>query len=63
MNENQLTCIRMHHLKGDTVCLYLYRNKGGRGMIQLGSTYKNWIIGQVKYRETTKVNIKAGEGL
>ena len=53
----------MHHLKGDTVCLYLYRNKGGRGMIQLGSTYKNWIIGQVKYRETTKVNIKADEGL
>ena len=35
-----LTCNRMHYLKADVDRLYIPRNEGGSGMIQLELSYK-----------------------
>ena len=47
-----LTCNRMHHPKADVDRLYVPRNEGGRGMIQLELSYKTSTIGQHKYLAT-----------
>ena len=48
-----LTCNRMHNPKADVDRLYVPRNEGGRGMIQLELSYKTSTIGQHKYLTTT----------
>ena len=40
------TCNRMHHLKTDVNKLYIPRNKGENGMIQLKLSYKTSTIDQ-----------------
>ena len=40
-----LTCHGMHHPKADVDRLYLPRNEGGRGLIQLELAYKSFTIG------------------
>ena len=44
-----LTCNRIHHPKADVDRLYVPRNEGRRGMIQLQLSYKTSTIGQHKY--------------
>ena len=44
-----LTSNKMHHLKADFDCLYLPRSSGGRGMIDLVTSYKTTTIGVQKY--------------
>ena len=48
-----LTCNRIHHPKADVDRLYIPRNEGGRGMIQLELSYKTSTIGQHKYLTAT----------
>ena len=48
-----MTCSRMHHPKADIDRLYIPRNEGGRGMMQLEQSLKT-TIGIQKYLETTK---------
>ena len=36
----------MHHVQADVGSLYIPRNEGGRGMIQLELSYKTSTIGQ-----------------
>ena len=48
-----LTCNRMHHPKDDVDTLYIPRNEGGRGLMQLELSYKTSTIGQHKYITTT----------
>ena len=43
-----LTCNGMHHAKADVERLYIPRNEGGRGMIQLEFSYKTTTIAQHK---------------
>ena len=49
-----MTCNRMHHLKADVDRLYIPRNEGGRGMIQLELSLKTTTISIQKQLETTK---------
>ena len=44
----------MHHPKSDVDRLYIPRNRGGRGMIQLELSYKTSTIGLCKYLESTQ---------
>ena len=44
----------MHHPKADVGRLYIPRNEGGRGRIQLELCLKTTTIGMQKYLETTK---------
>ena len=64
MNENQLTCSKTHHLKGEIlfVCVCVGAKVAGV-WYNWGQLNKNAIIAQMKYLEITRVNIKAGEGL
>ena len=43
----------MHHRKADVDRLYIPRNEGGSGMIQLELSYKTSTTGQHKYHTTT----------
>ena len=43
----------MHHLKAGVDRLYIPKNKGGRGMMQLELRYKTSTIGEHKYLTTT----------
>ena len=43
----------MHHPRADIVHLYIKRENGGRGLIQLELTYKTTTIGLKKYLDTT----------
>ena len=43
----------MHYPKANVDRLYIPKNEGGRGMIQLELSYKTSTIGQHKYRTTT----------
>jgi hypothetical protein len=47
-----LTMYRMHHPKADTDRLYVKRNEGGRGMLQIKVAYKAEIINNAKYLNT-----------
>ena len=47
-----LTLERMHHPKSDVDRLYLPRNEGGRGLIQLKTAYKTTTIGLDTYLNT-----------
>ena len=47
--RNFLTMYKMHHLKSDVDRLYLLRNEGGGGLIQLELSYKSTTIGLDKY--------------
>ena len=49
-----LTMERMHHPRADVDRMYLPRNKGGRGLIQLESAYKTATIGLDAYLNATK---------
>ena len=49
-----LTANNMHHPKADVDRLYLPRNKGGRGMIQLEMSYKTSTIGLNRYFEQSQ---------
>lgn len=51
--RKQLTCNRMLHPKSDVDRLYLPRNIGGRGMIQLELSYKTSTIGLSSYLNNT----------
>ena len=44
-----LTSNKMHHPKADVDRLYLPRSSGGRGMIELETSYKTTTIGMQKY--------------
>ena len=44
-----LTSNKMHHPKADIDHMYLTRSSGGRGMIQLETSYKTTTIGMQKY--------------
>ena len=48
-----LTLSKMHHPKADVDRLYLPRNAGGRGLIQLEATYKKTTIGLDTYLKDT----------
>ena len=48
------TCNRMLHPKSDVDRLYLPRNKGGRGMIQIELSYKTSTIGLSNYLDNTE---------
>ena len=48
-----LTLSKMHHPKADVDRLYLPRNAGGRGLIQLEATYKTTTIGLDTYLRNT----------
>ena len=48
-----LTLSKMHHPKADVDRLYLPRNAGGRGLIQLEATYKTTTIGLDTYLKNT----------
>ena len=39
----------MHHPKADLDRLYIPRNKGGKGLLQFGLSYKTSTIGLDKY--------------
>ena len=43
----------MHHPKSDVGRLYIPKNKGGRGMIQLELLYKTSAIGLAQYLDDT----------
>ena len=47
-----LTLQRMHHPKADMDRMYLLRNEGGRGLIQLQTAYKTATIGLDTYLDT-----------
>ena len=47
-----LTLQRMHHPKADMDRMYLLRNEGGRGLIQLQTAYKTASIGLDTYLDT-----------
>ena len=47
--RKRFTCHRMHHPKSGDDRLYVPRNKGGRGMIQLEVSYKTTTIGLAEY--------------
>ena len=49
-----MTCNRIHHPKADVDRLYIRRNEGGRGMIQLELSLKTTAFGLQKYLETIK---------
>ena len=49
-----LTMERMHHPRADVDRMYLPRNKGGRGLIQLEIAYKTATIGLDAYLNVTK---------
>ncbi|XP_074608050.1 uncharacterized protein LOC141860765 [Acropora palmata] len=49
-----LTMERMHHPRADVDRMYLPRNKGGRGLIQLEIAYKTATIGLDAYLNATK---------
>ena len=49
-----LTCQLMHHPKADVARLYIPRNKGGRGLMQLELCYKTSTIGLYHYLTKTK---------
>ena len=46
------TLQRMHHPKADMDRMYLLRNEGGRGLIQLQTAYKTATIGLDTYLDT-----------
>ena len=48
-----LTLSKMHHTKADVDRLYLSRNAGGRGLIQLKASYKTTTIGLDTYLKNT----------
>ena len=48
-----ITCHRMHHPRADIKHLYVKRENGGRGLIQLKLTYKTTTVGIKKYLDTT----------
>jgi len=48
-----LTLSKMHHTKADVDRLYLPRNAGGRGLIQLEASYKTTTIGLDTYLKNT----------
>ena len=52
--RNFLTMYKMHHLKSDVDRLYLLRNEGGGGLIQLELSYKSTTIGLDKYFQKTQ---------
>ena len=53
--RKSMNCNQMHHSKIDVDrLLYIPRNEGGRGMIQLKLSLKTTTIGVQKYLETTK---------
>ena len=43
----------MHHPKADMDRMYLPRNEGGRGLVQLETAYKRATIGLDTYLDTT----------
>ena len=47
-----LTLQRIHHPKADMDRMYLLRNEGGRGLIQLQTAYKTATIGLDTYLDT-----------
>ena len=49
-----LTKERMHHPKSDVDRMYLPRSTGGRGLIQIETTYKTTTIGLAKYVEKSQ---------
>ena len=49
-----LTKDRMHHPKSDIDRMYLPRSSGGRGLMQIETTYKTTIIGLATYLEKSK---------
>ena len=49
-----LTMERMHHPRADVDRMYLPRNKGGRGLIQLEIAYKTATIDPDAYLNTAK---------
>jgi len=49
-----LTKERMHHPKSDIDRMYLPRSTGGRGLIQIETTYKTTTIGLAKYLEKSQ---------
>ena len=49
-----LTMLRMYHPRADVDRMYLPRNKGGRGLIQLESAYKTATIGLDAYLNASK---------
>jgi hypothetical protein len=44
-----LTMYKMHHLKADIDRLYVKRKEGGRGLVQVDTTYKAEIINIAEY--------------
>ena len=52
--RNFLTMYKMHHPKSDVDRLYLLRNEGGGGLIQLELSYKSTTIGLDKYFQKTQ---------
>jgi hypothetical protein len=49
-----LTVHKMHHPKADTERLYLARDEGGRGLIQIENSYKVATVGLEKYLKEKK---------
>ena len=45
---------KMHHPNSDADRMYLPRTEGGRGLIQLGLSYKTATIGLDKYLKETR---------
>ena len=52
--KRQLTCHRMHHPKSNIHRLYLQRNDGRRGLIQLETFYKSSTIELFHYLSNTE---------
>ena len=52
-SRKRFTCHRMHHPKSDVDRLYVPRNQGGRGMIQLEMSYKTTTIGLAEYLDNS----------
>ena len=51
--RKSITYQRMHHSRADTECLYIKTWNGGRGLIQVGLTYKTTDLTLKKYLDTT----------
>ena len=49
-----LTKERMHHPKSDVDRIYLPRSSGGRGLIQIETTYKTTTIGLATYLQKSR---------
>ena len=49
-----LTKGRMHHQNSDVYRMYLPRSSGGRGLIQMETTYKTTTTGLATYLEKSK---------